>query len=299
MTVRFATAIDPQTKESFSVLQCPACQLGHTKPQPPDLGPYYGAAYHGGRHAFTSRFCIRRRLRLLRQAAGNGRPGRLLDVGCGDGSFLAAAGERDRWQVAGTEINPDAARKKGLEVRESIKEIGKLAGPFRCITLWHSLEHLRDPRAALASLAELLEPGGVLLVAVPNAAGWQARTFGARWFHLDVPRHLFHFSRKALTLAFQSAGLTPFLQWNQEFEYDLFGWSQSALNQFMPTPNAFFHHLTGKLAATSRVERMANLAAGLALTALSVPAVFAGAILNRGGTLVMAARKADANEPHR
>lgn len=289
LTPRFASVTDPQTRETFSIDACTACGLGHTVPQPDDLGRYYGATYHGGRHGLTARYCMARRLRLVQGAAGESRHRRLLDVGCGDGSFLLTARDRAGWVVAGTEMNPTAARANSLEVHSSIDEIAALA-PFGCITLWHSLEHLRDPLAALAALGRLLAPDGVLIAAVPDAEGIQARAFGAKWFHLDVPRHLFHFGRRSLRLALEAAGLSPEREWHQELEYDLFGWSQSALNVVMPSPNVFFSQLTGKPVRAGRAERGANMVLGAALTALSVPAVPAGTLLNRGGTLIVSAR---------
>jgi len=114
-------------------------------------------------------------------------------------------------------------------------------GPFDCITLWHSLEHVRDPSAILRDCKKILKPGGVLLIAVPDAGGLEARTFGARWFHLDVPRHLFHFTRKSLASVLRAAGFAGLRSWHQEFEYDLLGWSQSALNAMGFPPNLFFH----------------------------------------------------------
>src|SRR4029077_18028601 len=111
------------------------------------------------------------------------RPRRLLDVGCGDGSFLEAARERG-WGVAVTELTADPPRRGDLPVHVSIAAAGN---GYTCVTLWHSLEHLRDPRAALADVAGALVPGGTVLVAVPDAEGAQARLFGPRWTHLDVP----------------------------------------------------------------------------------------------------------------
>lgn len=52
------------------------------------------------------------------------------------------------------------------------------------------LEHVAEPHAEIARVAELLKPGGVLLVSVPNTSSVNARLFGGRWHHLDAPRHL-------------------------------------------------------------------------------------------------------------
>jgi SAM-dependent methyltransferase len=286
---RFGAVSDPQTGEVFSILACRVCGLGHTSPQPDDLGRYYGPEYHGRRHGLTARYCILRRRRLVRKIAGAAQGRRLLDVGCGDGSFLDSL-RGVGWKVAGTEMNAAEARSRGIEVHQSLDDLAG-AGPFGCITLWHSLEHLRDPRGALVALARMLAPGGVLVAAVPDAGGLQAKAFGARWFHLDVPRHLYHFDRATLRRALEAAGLQVGSEWHQEFEYDLFGWSQSALNTVMPSPNVFFRQLTGKSVPAGTLERGANLLLGAALTTLAVPAVPVASMLARGGTLVMSARR--------
>jgi SAM-dependent methyltransferase len=291
LKMRFAAVLDPQTGEQFSITECEACGLGHTTPQPLNFPPYYGPTYHGGRHGFTARYCVRRRLRLLASVAGDaGRGRRLLDVGCGDGTFLLGAREIG-WSVMGTELNPARARSLGLfPVHETIEEAREHA-PFDCITLWHSLEHIRDPRATLRSLAGILAPGGLLVVAVPDAEGLQARLFGPSWFHLDVPRHLYHFGRRSLNALLEAEGFAPLRHWHQEFEYDLLGWSQSALNLISSTPNLFFNRLTGRRTEAGRAEVAASYSLGIALSALALPATAIGALSRRGGTLIVAASR--------
>jgi SAM-dependent methyltransferase len=184
---------DPNTTESFAIYQCPNCTLGITSPQPEDLDPYYNRRYYGGRHWITRRYCAWRRTRVIRLSTQV--PGVLVDIGCGDGSFLVEA-RRKGWRVLGTEINARIPA-PGLEIWGSIDELVPKA-PFDCITLWHSLEHLRDPVGGLRQLRSLLKPEGTLILAVPNASGAQARLFGEHWLHLDVPRHLHHFSPESL-----------------------------------------------------------------------------------------------------
>lgn len=281
--------LDPQSFEIFEIRSCRTCGLKQTFPQPTDLNRYYGAVYHGGRHGLTASYCVRRRLRLLRQASGsNFRHRRLLDVGCGDGSFLLGA-KKEGWDVFGTEMNAVIARAKGLDVRDSLNDF---AGEelFDCLTLWHSFEHMPNPAQTLNQLVSLLSPSGVLIVAVPDAGGLQAQLFGPKWFHYDVPRHLFHFTRNSLSRLLETSGLCVERYWHQEFEYDLFGWSQSALNVLLPRPNIFFNSLTNKPTGANQFQRTTSFLLGLVFSALAVPAVLTGSLLGRGGTLIAVAR---------
>lgn len=286
LRLRFAAVRDPQTRETFAIQGCTTCGLGHTQPQPANLTNYY-RDYHGGRHGKTASYCASRRVRLLKRATAN-RAGRLLDVGCGDGTFLLAA-QAAGWTVAGTEMNPQPARDAGLDVFSDLTQAAS-QGTFDAITLWHTFEHMTDPRRTLNDLRALMAPDGVLIVAVPDAGGLQARIFGRNWFHLDVPRHLFHFTRAALLTMLQAEGFAPSHEWHQEFEYDLLGWSQSALNALGLKQNLFFDLLRGYRPDASALTCGFSLLAGAALTGISVPLVPLGTLARRGGTLIVAAR---------
>ncbi len=291
--------IDPLTGVAFSIVCCASTGLGRTEPQPVDLATYYPVAYYGGRHGATVGFCIRRRLRLMGPAGGgeSGKEvtwqggkegGSLLDVGCGDGSFLLAAIVRG-WVVMGVERFPEDARKNGLDV---VTDVGEVEGTaFDCITLWHSLEHIADPFALLGQVSALLAPGGQVIVAVPDFGGWQARLFGRFWLHLDVPRHLWHFTLPALREALNKAGLDVIQSHHQEFEYDLLGWSQSALNAIFKKPNVFFNWLTGKPTCVGKPMLVLQVALGLGLTGLFVPLVWLGALFKCGGTVIVVGEK--------
>jgi SAM-dependent methyltransferase len=252
------------------------------------LNRYYTVEYYGNRHAFTDWYCNRRRVRLVERASG--RRGRLLDVGCGDGQFLAAA-RKSGWSVAGTEISPEAARARGLDVFESLAEAEKLA-PYDCVTFWHSLEHLRDPRPMMEGAYSLLASSGVVIVAVPDADGIQARFFGPGWFHLDVPRHLYHFGNRSLTLLLESLGFLVRKRWHLEVELDAIGWSQSMLNRLNPVPNAFFDAMRGRRPHLGYAALALNVVSGTLLSMAAVPITWVTSLLHRGGTLIVAATKA-------
>jgi SAM-dependent methyltransferase len=275
--------------ENFSVLKCAVCRLGVTENAPEHLFPYY-RDYYGRRHGFTAKFRAWQRLSLVRKKMKMDVERSLLDVGCGEGTFLLAA-RRDGWTVAGTEVNPAPAQEQGLEV---VRDLAGFGGKreFDCATMWHSLEHMRDPMAMVRAVHLLLKREGWLFVAVPDAGGWQARFSGEDWLHLDVPRHLYHFGRVSLRMLHEKCGFQVREEHHQEFEYDVLGWSQSALNKIFPTRNLFFLQLAGKAHGTPGWERAANWVVGPAVSALALPATWCGTVFRRGGTLIFASKKA-------
>jgi SAM-dependent methyltransferase len=277
---------DPDTQEMFSILQCDHCKLEQTWPQPSDLSPYY-SQYHGGRHGFTANYCVSRRLSWI-QKLTQSKKGKLLDIGCGDGNFLLRAA-KEGWQVVGVETNPNLALAAGLNVKKYLSEVHSL-GLFDCITLWHSLEHMPYPKKVLEEIRTLLKPNGLLVIAVPNAKGWQARFFGKKWLHRDVPRHLYHFDPHSLHYLLQLNEMIQIKKWHQEFEFDLLGWSQSALNYLYSSPNIFFKLLTGHLKEKNFFKKIFHLLSGVLISGLALPLVPLSTLAGQGGTLIIAAR---------
>ena len=74
------------------------------------------------------------------------------------------------------------------------------------VTLWDVIEHLHDPRGSLVRIAELLAPGGVLIVSVPVMDSLDHRLFGRYWAGYEIPRHLHFFSTRTLTSLFHATG---------------------------------------------------------------------------------------------
>jgi 2-polyprenyl-3-methyl-5-hydroxy-6-metoxy-1,4-benzoquinol methylase len=134
----------------------------------------------------------------------------LLDIGCGNGTFLHAAqsrGFRPHGMDASARAVEIAETQYGIPVRQG--EIGGKAwdgSRFDFVTMFHVLEHLPDSRLALRYARELLRPGGTLIIQIPNIASAQARLFGRYWYGLDVPRHVINFTPKALSLLLEEMG---------------------------------------------------------------------------------------------
>jgi 2-polyprenyl-3-methyl-5-hydroxy-6-metoxy-1,4-benzoquinol methylase len=150
--------------------------------------------------------------RLVRFVPAPSPGARLLDVGCGSGTYLALMRELG-WTVHGVELDPGAvrtAREAGLDVRQGAMDDldPQLDGTFDVVTAGHVIEHTHDPVAALAAVRNVLRPGGRLWLGTPNLDSAGERLFGSRWRALDPPRHLVLFDRDALTFALHRAGFT-------------------------------------------------------------------------------------------
>lgn len=278
---------DPITGLQFDVLKCTVCGIGITDPAPDQLQSHY-AEYYGARHGIAANFCDRRRIALVTEMAGPGRGRRLLDIGCGEGTFLQAARNRG-WEAIGTELNSASARRRGLEVFNSLDECAD-RGPFACVTLWHSLEHMPDPWAVIARIRRLVEDDGLILIAVPDFEGLQSKAFGSSWLHLDLPRHLYHFTATSIDGMLHRTDFIPVAHRHQEFEYDLIGWWQSALNTVLPTPNVLFDFLTRKKLRGTLIERIISAISTPFFSLALVPLVWLGSVAGKGGTLMVAAR---------
>jgi 2-polyprenyl-3-methyl-5-hydroxy-6-metoxy-1,4-benzoquinol methylase len=132
-----------------------------------------------------------------------GRPGRLLDVGCGDGLLLAQA-RAGGWQVAGVEIRARLVQRLRREEPDVPVHHGQVQdasfpdASFDVVTLINVLEHVHYPLAMVAECGRIVRPGGIVAVHVPNAGGLQARLFGAGWRHLETLEHLYYFDRRTL-----------------------------------------------------------------------------------------------------
>jgi 2-polyprenyl-3-methyl-5-hydroxy-6-metoxy-1,4-benzoquinol methylase len=143
----------------------------------------------------------------LSPAAG----GNLLDVGCGDGSFMKRMRDLG-WRVRGIDPNRwavEQARKCfGLEVEEARLEDHRFPeNSFDAAVAGHVVEHAYDPISFLKECRRVLKPGGKLVALTPNYLGLQRRWLGRRWLGLDCPRHLYLFSRRSLRRCCELAGL--------------------------------------------------------------------------------------------
>lgn len=257
-----------------------------------NTGAYDQAGTRAGRlagalHATNNWF----RLRELRGLA----PGRLLDVGSGKGHFLAAARE-EGWRVTGIEFAEaaiaESQRQYGVDIVAGDFLDARLPGPFDVITMWHVLEHLPDPAAAIDRAHDLLRPDGRLIVSVPNIAGLQARLARDAWIHLDLPRHLFHFTPAALSMLLARHGFTVSRVSHLYPELEFVGYVQSGLNGLGIERDLLYRYVKGdrSIAFGPRVLRTLLAAAALVPSAVAWTAL--APALGSGASLQVLARRA-------
>ena len=141
-------------------------------------------------------------------------PGNLLEIGCGDGSFLQRM-QQVGWKVRGIDFDADAIAAAHKRVGACV-QAGQLADfrfaddEFDAIAMHHVLEHVDDPLSLMAEAHRILRPGGLFVCVTPNADSWGHRYFGRAWRGLEPPRHLNIFSMGALRDAAGRCGFDRF-----------------------------------------------------------------------------------------
>ena len=135
--------------------------------------------------------------------------GKLLEIGCGNGNFLALM-SRWGWATHGLDFDQAAvskARQKGLNViRGDLASQCYPNSRFDVVFSSHVIEHVTDPAALVAESLRVLKPGGRCIVVTPNVLSWSHRMFGRHWRGLEPPRHLHLFTPLSLRNLVASCG---------------------------------------------------------------------------------------------
>jgi len=201
------------TGEEFNLLYNAEKEMLITDPQPEaeSLSKYYDSDAYishtdnkkglvSSLYQFVKKRSLRKKIKLISTLHRGSK--NLLDIGAGTGDFLKQA-KQYNWIISGVEPNEGArklAQEKGIDLSKSIEDFqGK---KFDVITLWHVLEHLPDLKKTVLNLETLLNPEGTLIIAVPNFRSYDANYYKTFWAAYDVPRHLWHFSRKSMEKLF-------------------------------------------------------------------------------------------------
>ncbi len=208
--------------EQFEIWECKNCTLRFTQnaPDSDEIGVYYQSENYISHSDTNKRLVnkmyhqvrkrtIAKKKKLVELKTGNGN-GNILDIGCGTGTFLSTM-KRGGWQITGLE--PDRnARRKALELYdlhlEPPEELFLLPHKsFDAITMWHVLEHVHDLHAYINQIKNILKPGGIFFIAVPNYTCFEEEIYKEFWAAYDVPRHLYHFSPASMKELLTTHGL--------------------------------------------------------------------------------------------
>lgn len=239
-------ATDYVTAHKFGIMRCASCLVAYTDPVPQDLGPYYPTTYRCYKPLVLGTLAALYRVRARLTSAQFSTPGSALEIGCGPGIMLNALRQLG-WSVMGLERTEEAADigRKLFGLKVMAADVGELPDTreYDLIILFQVLEHMTDPARVLRECAQRLKPGGRIVLGVPNFDSWQAQWGKAAWLHLDVPRHLFHFSPRSLTLLLERFGYRDVSVSYVSFEHDPYGWVQTILNKIVTPQNALLRYL--------------------------------------------------------
>lgn len=209
------------TGNRFIIEQCNSCSFLFTNPRPDKshIRSYYHSESYISHtetkqtikdklYFLVQKIMLGRKIRLLKKHTKE-KNVKLLDYGCGTGNFLNEA-VKNGFKSIGFEPEP-VAREKGLKKKLTIfsthgQVIGHNTVKLDVITLWHVLEHLHTFPVILDEFYTNLNPGGLLILALPMADSTDAILYKKHWAGWDLPRHLFHFTRETTGLACEKAG---------------------------------------------------------------------------------------------
>ena len=212
-------------KHGYDVVRCKRCGFVYMNPLPEREeveGKYLTRGFRPKEERIGRRLKYRFLVRLIEHYAK--KRGEFLDIGCSIGDFGIALQGRPRWRYHGIDLNPGIP---AHNVRKLHISIGTLQdhrfrdGQFAAVTMWHVLEHIRDPRAALSEVHRVLRNDGLLALIVPDVSHHRARYLKTRWKYLGPPDHLWYFAPRSLHTLLEAAGLSVVFTWRSWFKTHL------------------------------------------------------------------------------
>jgi SAM-dependent methyltransferase len=270
--------------------RCGRCGAATTDPLPTE--EELDRAYAGWYRPATGRFAgpldglLRRsRGRLASRLDQIAPEGPILDVGAGDGALLDALKARGRTTV-GLERSPERPDVRSAEITE-------VEGPWSAVVFWHALEHLRNAGEALDHAVRILAPGGVMVIAMPNADSLQATVFGDRWLALDLPRHIVHVPARALLGRLRDLGLTTERVSYVRGGQAVFGWLHGLVGALPGRPDLYdaIRRPDARRGPMPPARRVSALTAGAILLPAAALCAAAEAAMRRGGSIYVEARR--------
>lgn len=227
------------TDIQFNYYQCKKCQFIFIDEPPKDLARYYPSNYYAlpDSIAVLERDAVREqyKIEIIKQFA---RGDRLVEVGPARGNFCYLA-KQAGFKVTAIERDSgccDFIRQVlDISVINADDEIAALeqVDLADIITLWHVIEHFRDPWRFMVAVSRKLKPGGLLVISTPNPMSLQFKIFGKFWAHVDAPRHLCLIPPQLLERKLTEMRLGKVWQTTVDqgsLDCDAFGWVYSISN---------------------------------------------------------------------
>jgi SAM-dependent methyltransferase len=283
------------------IVQCQDCGTACTHPrvEGKELEKSYSQSYYGPENAkfvpiiekWVAWMNKRRAQWIDKEVAPHSR---ILEIGCGRGLLLKALSHLGH-ECHGTERSDLAAARArrivGIRIyTEPLEECLLKENSFDAVILWHVLEHLESPNIILRHLFKLMKPQGLLVIEVPNLSSLQSRLAGRHWFHLDIERHLYHFTPNGLYKLLESAGFEGLKRSTFSLEQCPFGALQSFLNCLGFPAEGFYKMLKKEVSLHFSKSLLYFSLAGLTILPSALFAL-AESFLGRGGVLTVTARK--------
>lgn len=201
------------TQEKFDLHRDETTGLIKTIPQPDDLGKYYesedylshddtATGLFATLYKISKKWNLASKVDLVKNWVAQGK---VLDIGAGVGDLVKEL-EKSNFTATGFEPSSKArsvASGKGVNLSPSLDNFEP--NSFDLITMYHVLEHVPDLNLQKQQIIKLLKPQGIFIVALPNYESFDARYYGKLWAAYDVPRHLFHFNKTAVSTLFEDS----------------------------------------------------------------------------------------------
>lgn len=216
---------------------------------------YYGegeSKFHPIVEAVIDWFRIRNAKKFARRLLPNAK---VLDIGCGNGSFLVNLGKQGGFKLYGLEPEGKSGDRASqyAEInlhRGFLEEDTYQENFFDAIILTHVYEHLPNPKESLDILTQIAKKGACLQIEIPNINSWQAKLYKGFWFHLDPPRHLNMFPPVILKAELQQRGWSVVDERYFSPQFSPYGAQQSILNKVIRKRDLLYEHLKGNKSYT-------------------------------------------------
>jgi SAM-dependent methyltransferase len=243
---------------NFTINKCQSCNAYFIAPRPTEaqISQAYDSSYYGEKEEKFSSPLVEKTLDYFRSGRAQRvsryvKDGaRILDVGCGNGRFLKYLLKFGSYELYGTEMEGNSAKRASRVIEIKLKT-GTLEpndfpdNYFDVVTLFHVFEHLAEPKETLKTICRIVKPGGVVVFSFPNIASYQAKVYKGKWLHLDPPRHLFFFNPMDFIDLMQKFGFKVIKKHYFSMEQNPFGAVQSILNMTTKKREVLFESLKG------------------------------------------------------